>query len=98
MDTLTWINVGLGIFWGSMFLYLVIERRKIQFLRMMMNEDFRVITYKIHKLRGVWASMSRALAVYDKYEVTPEDKERITQLYTLVVEVMEGEEYGKRPQ
>ncbi len=94
MDTVTWVNIGLGVFWGSMFVYLVIERRKIQFMRMMINEDFRMLTYRIHKLRGVWVNMSRALALYDKYEVSPEDKKHLTQLYAMVIEVMEGEEYG----
>lgn len=98
MDTVTAVNIGLGIFWATLFVYLVHERRKVQFMRMMLNDDFRILAYRINKLRRVWPNMGRVITLYEKYEVTTDDREEIKKLYAMIIDLMEEESYGEQPE
>lgn len=92
MDPVIGINIILGIFWGTAFIYLLYERQKIQFMRLMLDEDLQLLTYRIGKLRKVWANVRETFIVYDRYEVNVEDKQQLTRLYSAIIEVMEGDD------
>lgn len=92
MEGILWLNIGLGIFWASLFMYILYERRKVVVLRMLLDDDYRGLVYRVNRLRRVWKSIGKMGNMYQQYDLSPDDRREISQMYILAIDILEEEE------
>lgn len=91
MDAVVWMNVGLGIIWATLFVYLNNLRKRVWYARILLQSDYLYVANRLYKLHTIWGKVADLMAMYRRYNLSPEDKVGIAELFKEVSDIMEEE-------